>query len=280
MRAAGLRGHPASRRIIRSIKASRPDHRRRTRQGGPYRGGGDDRTGRPPRRPRGDHRDRGQPGHRRTLGFRPRRLPSAGNVTVALAAGKAFSFGYAEHRELLVGAGAEVAEFDPLTEPLPPQTAALVLPGGFPEQFSTELSSNEAVRQQIRRTRRVRCTRARRMRRPGLSGRRTRRASDVRRVVRVGTFHRSPHTGLPQRGRGGRFVAVRDRRPYGRVTSSTAPQCDSPKTIGLPGCTAAALCGAARDGAVDAGVHASYLHTHPAAHPDAIDPLRAGRRNL
>ena len=24
------------------------------------------------------------------------------------------------------------------------------------------------------------------------------------------------------------------------------------------------------DGAVNAGVHASYLHTHPAAHPDAI----------
>jgi cobyrinic acid a,c-diamide synthase len=26
-----------------------------------------------------------------------------------------------------------------------------------------------------------------------------------------------------------------------------------------------------RDGAVDAGVHASYLHTHPAAHPHAIN---------
>jgi cobyrinic acid a,c-diamide synthase len=27
---------------------------------------------------------------------------------------------------------------------------------------------------------------------------------------------------------------------------------------------------AVRDGAVDAGVHASYLHTHPAAHPHAV----------
>ena len=63
--------------------------------------------------------------------------PAAANVTVALAAGKAFSFGYAEHGELLRAAGAEVVEFDPLTDPLPPQTAALVLPGGFPEQFST-----------------------------------------------------------------------------------------------------------------------------------------------
>ena len=69
--------------------------------------------------------------------------PTAADVTVALAAGKAFSFGYAEHAELLRAAGAEVVEFDPLTDPLPPQTAALVLPGGFPEQFSTELSAND-----------------------------------------------------------------------------------------------------------------------------------------
>ncbi len=43
-----------------------------------------------------------------------------GPVTVALAAGKAFSFGYTEHRELLRAAGAEVVEFDPLSDPLPP----------------------------------------------------------------------------------------------------------------------------------------------------------------
>src|SRR6478752_2333768 len=76
--------------------------------------------------------------------------PTASNVTVALAAGKAFSFGYTEHGELLRAAGADVVEFDPLADPLPPRTAALVLPGGFPEQFSTDLSTNDAVRQQIR----------------------------------------------------------------------------------------------------------------------------------
>jgi cobyrinic acid a,c-diamide synthase len=64
--------------------------------------------------------------------------PVGGDVTVALAAGKAFSFGYAEHCELLRAAGAEVVEFDPLADPLPSHTAALVIPGGFPEQFSTE----------------------------------------------------------------------------------------------------------------------------------------------
>ncbi len=74
----------------------------------------------------------------------------AGEVVVALAAGKAFSFGYPEHAELLRAAGAVVAEFDPLTEPLPADAAALVVPGGFPEQFTAELSANDVVRQQIR----------------------------------------------------------------------------------------------------------------------------------
>jgi cobyrinic acid a,c-diamide synthase len=43
-----------------------------------------------------------------------------------------------------------------------------------------------------------------------------------------------------------------------------------------------------RDGAVDRGVHASYLHTHPAAHPQAVTRFVAAaesrfsssRRNL
>ena len=61
---------------------------------------------------------------------------TARRVTVALAAGKAFSFGYAEHAELLRAAGADVVEFDPLTEQLPPTRHAVVLPGGFPEQFT------------------------------------------------------------------------------------------------------------------------------------------------
>ena len=66
-------------------------------------------------------------------------------VTVALASGQAFSFSYAEHLELLRAAGADVVEFDPLTEPLPPETAAVVLPGGFPEEFGAELSANEGL---------------------------------------------------------------------------------------------------------------------------------------
>ena len=72
----------------------------------------------------------------------------AGDVTVALAAGRAFSFGYTEQR-IAARHRAHVVEFDPSTEMLPPDTAALVLPGGFPEEFTTELSANDRVRQQI-----------------------------------------------------------------------------------------------------------------------------------
>ena len=42
-----------------------------------------------------------------------------------------------------------VVEFDPLVDPLPDDTDALVLPGGFPEQFTAELSANDVARGQI-----------------------------------------------------------------------------------------------------------------------------------
>lgn len=75
--------------------------------------------------------------------------PVGGEPVVAVAAGRAFSFGYAERDELLRAAGAQVVEFDPLSERLPGGTAALVLPGGFPEQYSAELAANSALRDQV-----------------------------------------------------------------------------------------------------------------------------------
>lgn len=59
---------------------------------------------------------------------------------VALAAGPAFSFAYAEHAELLAAAGAAVAVFDPLVDELP-EAAAVILPGGFPEEHAEALSA-------------------------------------------------------------------------------------------------------------------------------------------
>ena len=119
-RRAGARRDPAGRRIVRSVKASRPGHRGRARQA---------RAARPSTAMTelvARHVDlaavaaaAGSRVDDAAVGSRRRRSPSADGVVVALAAGKAFSFGYPEHAELLRAAGADVVEFDPLTEPLP-----------------------------------------------------------------------------------------------------------------------------------------------------------------
>jgi cobyrinic acid a,c-diamide synthase len=181
--------------------------------------------------------------------------PAPGNVTVALAAGKAFSFGYPEHGELLCAAGAEVVEFDPLSDPLPPGTDALVLPGGFPETFSTELSANDLVRQQIKE------------------------------LAAGGAPVHAECAGLTY------LVDELDGYPMCGVLSGSARFTDSPlHTVGerVVGhefhCTTVTFTDSyqpawiysgrdvdrVRDGAVHAGVHAGYLHAHPAAHPQAI----------
>jgi cobyrinic acid a,c-diamide synthase len=195
--------------------------------------------------------------------------PTTGSVTVALAAGKAFSFGYAEHGELLRAAGADVVEFDPLTDPLPPQTAALVLPGGFPEQFSTELSSNDGVRQQIRAL--------------AASG------APVHAECAGLTYLVDELDGYPMCGvlsGSARFtdrlalgyrqaVAVADSplhtigdrtmgHEFHRTTVTFADSYPPAWVYSPPGLPTV------RDGAIDRGVHAGYLHTHPAAHPEAI----------
>ena len=115
------------------------------------RGRGDDRLGRSPRRSGRRVGGRRQAASPTRHGTRRRRWGRhrAARATVAMAAGKAFSFGYAEHAELLRAAGAEVVEFDPLVDALPDGTDAVLLPGGFPEQFTAELSANDVVRRQI-----------------------------------------------------------------------------------------------------------------------------------
>ena len=194
--------------------------------------------------------------------------PTAADVTVALAAGKAFSFGYTEHGELLRAAGAEVVEFDPLTDPLPPQTAALVLPGGFPEQFSTELSTNDVVRQQIHDL--------------AASG------APIHAECAGLTYLVDDLDGYPMCGVLSGSARFTDRLTLGYreavAVADSALHAVGERTVGhefhrttvtfadnyppawiFAGRDVAKV----RDGAVDRGVHASYLHTHPAAHPQA-----------
>ncbi|MCV7040248.1 cobyrinic acid a,c-diamide synthase [Mycolicibacterium moriokaense] len=196
--------------------------------------------------------------------------PIAGEpVTVALAAGKAFTFGYAEHRELLHAAGAEVVEFDPLTDPLPPRTAALVLPGGFPEQFSTELSDNEIARRQIRNL--------------AASG------APVHAECAGLTYLVDELDGYPMCGVLSGSARFTDRLTLGyrnAVAVTESPlHAVGDRTVGHEFHRTAVTftdsyqpawvysgrdIDAVRDGAVTGGVHASYLHTHPAAHPHAM----------
>ena len=73
--------------------------------------------------------------------------PSPARPRVAIAAGRAFTFRYAETEELLRAAGCEPVTFDPLTDPrLPEGTAGLYLGGGFPEVHAIELSANADLR--------------------------------------------------------------------------------------------------------------------------------------
>ncbi|MFI6363722.1 cobyrinate a,c-diamide synthase [Nocardia sp. NPDC050630] len=68
---------------------------------------------------------------------------------IAMAGGPAFTFGYAEHRELLEAAGARVVVFDPMRDELPTGTAGLVLPGGFPEEHAAALAANDRLLAQV-----------------------------------------------------------------------------------------------------------------------------------
>jgi cobyrinic acid a,c-diamide synthase len=162
-----------------------------------------------------------------------------------------------------------VAEFDPLTGALPAGADALVLPGGFPEQFTAELSANDIVRQQIR----------------DLAAR----GAPVHAECAGLTYLVHDLDGVPMCGvlaGSARFterltlgyrdaVAVVDSCLHAagdRVTGHEFHRTTVEFADDVPPAWAFAGPGQAvrRDGTVQGGVHAGYLHTHPAAHPEAI----------
>lgn len=190
------------------------------------------------------------------------------NPVVAVASGAAFTFGYAERDELILAAGGQPVPFDPLCGTLPENTAALILPGGFPEQYPDQLSANTALHGQIRDL-------ARRAPVHAECGGLTYLMDDLDGHPMCGVLRGSARftDRLTLGYRDG--VAVGDSALYSagqrvvghefhRTTVEYSHTGQPAWLLRRPG-------GApAREGAVQAGVHASYLHTHPAAEPAAV----------
>lgn len=185
---------------------------------------------------------------------------------VAVLGGPAFTFGYAEHVELLAAAGAEPVTVDPLHDAaLPPGTGGLVLPGGFPEEHVAGLAANASLLAAVREL--------------AASGAPVH-AECGGLLYLCKTLDGTPMCGvLPAAAtRAERLtlgyrdaVALADSvlHPVGaRVTGhefhrwSVAPRAGSAAAWGWRR--------AEPEGFVAGGVHASFLHTHPAGDPTAV----------
>ncbi len=190
-----------------------------------------------------------------------------GRPVVALASGPAFTFGYAEHAELLSAAGADLVTFDPMSDVLPERTAALVLPGGFPEQYPDQLSGNEVLHGQIRQL--------------------AARGAPVHAECGGLTYLMSDLEGHPMCGVIAGSARFTPRLTLGyrdAVAAADSPlHCAGQRVTGhefhrttvdfvetVQPAWLMRESGTAGEGAIRGGVHASYLHTHPAAHPGAV----------
>ncbi len=70
---------------------------------------------------------------------------------IGVAKDEAFSFYYPASLVELEMRGAEIVEFSPLHDAKLPKVDALLLGGGYPEMFASELEANSAMREEIRR---------------------------------------------------------------------------------------------------------------------------------
>ena len=182
---------------------------------------------------------------------------------VAVAGGRAFTFRYAETDELLEAAGCPVVTFDPATDPaLPEGTRGLYLGGGFPEVHAADLSANAPLREAIRGAVLDGPADGRRVRRAALPLPHPRRRADGRRARR-------------RRRMIGRLTLATRRRSPPPTPCSPGPASGSPGTSSTartvtPGCRRpppGSIDGDAVGFASRPTLHASYLHTHWAGHP-------------
>jgi len=191
-------------------------------------------------------------------------VPSA--PVVAVAGGAAFTFGYPEHAELLAAGGARVVTVDPVHDTaLPEGTAGLVLPGGFPEEHAEALSANAPLRAAVRAF--------------AASG------APVHAECGGLLYLSRSLDGAPMCGVLDADAAMGPRLSLGYRTATACA--DSPlaaagetvtghefhRTVTTPRAGTSAAWrwdGAEPEGFVAGGVHASYLHTHPAGRPRGV----------
>ncbi|MEU2038468.1 cobyrinate a,c-diamide synthase [Nocardia niwae] len=188
---------------------------------------------------------------------------------IAVAGGPAFTFGYAEHRELLVAAGARVVVFDPLHDELPDGTTGLVLPGGFPEEHAAELAANSGLLRAVAEAARhgmpvhAECAGLLYLTR-SLDG------HPMAGVVEADAAF-GPRLTLGYRD----AVALADSPLWRAGERVRGHEFHRTGLVSAPSRTPAwGWLGSAgervREGALSGNVHASYLHTHPAGNPEAV----------
>ena len=75
---------------------------------------------------------------------------TAGGPVIAVARDEVFSFTYEDNLDLLRAAGAEIAFFSPLHDhALPLNATGVILSGGFPELYASQLAENVGMRQAL-----------------------------------------------------------------------------------------------------------------------------------
>ncbi|WP_213571684.1 cobyrinate a,c-diamide synthase [Rhodococcus sp. USK13] len=208
-------------------------------------------------------------------------VPAGARPTVAIAGGRAFTFGYAEHRELLAAAGARVVTFDPLHDELPTDTAGVVLPGGFPEEHAAALAGNGRLLAQIRALAdggapiHAECAGLLYLAR-SLDGSAMASVIDVDASfgsrLTLGYRDAVALTDSPLFAAGERVVG----HEFHRTSLTRAEASGYTPAWGWRPWDGAP----AREGFAGGGIHASYLHTHPAGHPTAVARFVSAARDF